>query len=172
MNNKTELSSYSKQKLARAYMSLYDALVAEYAAQNMTLGRSWYCALKRIYEILSQEKTDTPNPALDYLMTFYNTHRENQTKKMMLSPDAGKTISKNDDNKQNIGKTVESEMKKLDQAIKSETHGATTTTAHHKISHSFGQWLDYQPESSITELENDPRGFERLYKKYVTQHNK
>ena len=94
MNNQNniKLDTYSKQKLGRAYMALYDALVAEGQAQNMSLGTSWYNELFKISDIL---KSNQSNVALDYLKLFFMSHRKSEIKKMMTAKERFNTIESN-----------------------------------------------------------------------------
>ena len=169
---KIKLDGYSKQKLSRAYMSLYNALVAEYQAQNMTLGKSWYNALTRMHEILKSQKTDVPNTALDYLMNFYNTHRQTQSKKMMIAKDKDLKIETNPDAVKNATDRVESELKHFQEAVQSVTTAnvlVTLSTPTQKILTTFYDWADNQPNEINIDLDTNPREFERVYRKYIFQ---
>lgn len=177
MNSKKEekpqikLDSYSKQKLGHAYMALYDALVAEFQTQNMTLGKSWYNALNKIHEILKSKKTDTPNVALDYLMNFYNSHRITQQKKMMIAKDKDLTIATDTEKTKAATARVETELKKFDDAVKSVTDGEVLIVLNPvkpMPGKSFYNWAENQPEDVVVDFD-DPRSFERAYRKYVMQ---
>lgn len=167
-----KLDNYSKQKLAHAYMSLYDALVAEYQAQSMTLGKSWYNALKRIHEIVKSKKDEQQNVVLEYLMSFYNSHREAQLKKMMIAKDKDLTIQTNTEKTKAATARVQDEIKKFDDAVKSITDGEVLVVLdavkkQPKIN--FFDWAEKRKKEITIDFDNDPRSFERIYKQYIMQ---
>ncbi len=167
-----KLDGYSKQKLSRAYMSLYDALVAEYQAKNMTLGKSWYNALTRMHEILKSQKTDGPDIALDYLMNFYNSHRQTQTKKMMIAKDKDLKIETSLEAAKIATNKVEIELKHFQEAVHSINATDVLITLRgpaQPATDTFYDWADKQPNEININPDINPRDFERAYRKYIFQ---
>lgn len=165
------LDNKSKQKLALAYMSLYDALVAQYQSQNMTLGKSWYNALSKMHEILKSQKTDKPNQALDYLMNFYNSHRQIQSKKMMTAPNKDLTVPTSDDIARAATTKVDYEIEHLNKIMKSVSEIEVLVVLNkpkQQPANSFYDWVDKQPEEIVVDFD-EPRSLERAYKRYVFQ---
>lgn len=166
----TELDKDTKEKLARAYMSLYDALVAKYQSQHMTLGASWYNALIEIYKILEKQKTTNSNQALNYLMNFYNSHRQTQTKKMMTDAKKDSVIDFKESSARKALDKAETEKQVLQEMVSSFAETEVYINKKNKTSSKgFFDWLDLQPENQGVDLENDPRSFERAYRKFFLQ---
>ena len=169
--NQIRLDNYSKQKLAHAYMSLYDALVAECQSKNMTLGKSWYNALKRIHEIMNSKKSEKQNIVLDYLMDFYNSHRKTQLKKMMIAKDKDLTIQTDIKKAKAATALVETELKKFDAAMESVMDTDVLVVLKQvqpQPTKGFYNWVENQPGETVVDF-NDPHSFERAYKRYILQ---
>lgn len=173
---KSKLDSYAKIKLGHAYMSLYDALVAECQTQNKTLGKSWFDALKRIHEIVKSKKSENQKVVLDYLMDFYNSHRETQLKKMMVAKDKDLTIQTNAEKTRAATERVKAEIKKFDDAVKSVTDKGEVLLVLKPVASittkSFSEWVENQPNEIVVDFDNDPKSLERAYRKYVMQKSK
>lgn len=162
-----KLDGYSKQKLGRAYYALYNALVAEGQAHNMTLGTSWYNALFKISDILKAQKSNQPNVAVDYLMAFYMSHRKGEIEKMMTAKDRNNTIESAPDVVAAASDKVKQETENLRKAIQSVVGGEVLITlAPHDDVLKPG-FIDWVAKRTNTDLHQDPRAFEREYRKYV-----
>ena len=171
MNNQNsiKLDTYSKQKLGRAYMALYDALVAEGQAQNMSLGTSWYNALFKISDIL---KSNQSNVALDYLKLFFMSHLKGEIKKMMTAKERFNTIESNPTIVTAALEKVKQETKNLHDAIQSVIDGEVLLVLKpvaSRTTKSFSEWLDNQPDEIVVDFDNDPKSLEREYRKYIFQ---
>jgi len=162
-----KLDGYSKQKLGRAYYALYNALVAEGQAHNMTLGTSWYNALFKISDILKAQESNQPNVAVDYLMAFYMSHRKGELEKMMTDARRNDTIKSAPDVVAAASDKVKQETENLHKAIQSVVGGEVLITlapCDDVLKPGFIDWVEKQPN---TDLYQDPRAFEREYRKYV-----
>lgn len=168
----TELDNDVKEKLACAYMSLYDALVKKYQSQHLTLGKSWYNALLEIYSILEAQKSGKSNQAISYLMKFYNEHRKTQTKKMMTDDKKDSVMDVAESNGTNASENLQIEIRNFQETLRSVV-GDNVPSIPQKRGNvsfkSFYDWLDLQPENQVVDLENDPRSFERAYRKFFLQ---
>ena len=170
MNNQNniKLDTYSKQKLGRAYMALYDALVAEGQAQNMSLGTSWYNALFKISDIL---KSNQSNVALDYLKLFFMSHRKSEIKKMMTAKERFNTIESNPTIVTAALEKVKQETKNLHDAIQSVIGGEVLIVCKpigKPVGKNFYHWAENQPGDVVVDFD-EPRSFEKAYKKYILQ---
>ena len=170
MNNQNniKLDTYSKQKLGRAYMALYDALVAEGQAQNMSLGTSWYNALFKISDIL---KSNQSNVALDYLKLFFMSHRKSEIKKMMTAKERFNTIESNPTIVTAALEKVKQETKNLHDAIQSVIGGEVLIVCKpigKPVGKNFYHWAENQPGDVVVDFD-EPRSFEKVYKKYILQ---
>ncbi len=162
------LDSYSKIKLGNAYMSLYNALVAEGQAQNMSLGTSWYNALFKISDIL---KSDQSNVALDYLKRFFMSHRNGEIKKMMTAKERFNTIESNPAIVTAASDKVKQETKNLQNAIQSVIGGEVLVVFKpigKPVGKNFYHWVENQPGDVVVDFD-EPRSFEKAYKKYILQ---
>ncbi|MBO4700607.1 MAG: hypothetical protein J5620_02545 [Alphaproteobacteria bacterium] len=163
-----KLDSYSKIKLGNAYMSLYEALVAEGQAQNMSLGTSWYNALFKISDIL---KSDQSNVALDYLKRFFMSHRKGEIKKMMTAKERFNTIESNPAIVTAASDKVKQETQNLQNAIQSVIGGEVLIVCKpidKPVGKNFYNWVENQPEDIVVDF-SKPRSFEKAYKKYILQ---
>ena len=172
----SELDNDVKEKLARAYMSLYDALVKKYQSQHLTLGKSWYKALIEIHSILEAQESGQSNQAINYLMNFYNEHRKTQTKKMMTDAQKDSVIDVSESNGTDVTENLSMEIKHFQETLHSvagdNLHSVLINSMpiNSKISgKGFYEWLNMQPENQSVDLENDPRSFERAYRKFIFQ---
>ena len=166
----SELDNDVKEKLARAYMSLYDALVKKYQSQHLTLGKSWYNALLEIYSILEAQKSGKSNQAISYLMKFYNEHRKTQTKKMMTDDKKDSVIDVAGSNGTNASENLQIEIRNFQETLRSVV-GDSIQLPHRTAGFpkGFYEWLGMQPENQSVDLENDPRSLERAYRKFIFQ---
>ncbi len=166
-----KLDGYSRRKLGSAYMSLYDALVAECQAQHMTLGKSWYNALQKISDIIESKKNGTQSYVSDYLMKFFMSHRDEQIKKMMEDKAKDSTIVTSKENTIAAAARVRDEIKKFDDVIKSVSNGEVLTVLQpvdKSENKGFYNWVEQQPEGIVVDFD-DPHSFERAYRRYIMQ---
>ena len=170
-----KLSVFDKQKLATAYMHLYDALVLQYRSKNMSCGESWYNALCEIKEILVKHNAADIKPAMDYLMEFHKTHNKTQSKKIMISPHKGEYIESIDNAP--VSADVKSALAEFEQTITNVTHPNVLVTIEHPMNpapyaNSFYGWASTLPDDQIKLLENDPNEFARQYRKFILHKHK
>ena len=161
-----KLDGYSQQKLGHAFMSLYNALVAECQAHDKTLGTAWYEALEKIHAIVESKKSETQS--YDYLMKFYMSHRQEYIKKMMTDKNKDSTIQHNAEQIKAAADRVQEERKKFDDAIKSVNDGEVLIVlkpVEKQPVKSFFEWASGRK----FDLDIDPRSLERAYKKYILQ---
>lgn len=166
-----KLDGYSQQKLGHAFMSLYNALVAECQARNMTLGTAWYEALDKIYDIVESKKSNIQS--YNYLKKFYMSHRQEYIKKMMTDKNKDSTIQSDEEQTKVAKERVQSEIKKFDEAVKSVNDGEVLIVLKpvaQQTTKSFFDWAENQPSLDDFDLDKDPRSLERAYKKYTLQH--
>ena len=165
MPSKT-LNSYAKQKLTKAYMNLYDTLVSAYQSKHMTLGRSWYNAMDAIDKILDAQSKTNSGVAMDFVLRLHKSHQNTEPKKMMES------TRKDDITDIQNTPQIENAIIKLNEALSScEDVGVLCTVvrpgAQTAGTKTFDNWLDNMPEKDIQDLENDPRAFAKIYRKYI-----
>jgi len=164
-----KLDGYSQQKLGHAFMSLYEALVAECQTQNMTLGAAWDKALRKIYSIVESKKSETQS--YNYLMKFYMSHRQEYLKKMMTDKNRDLIIQTDAEKTRAAAARVADEIKKFDSAVKSVTDDEVLVTlkpTEKQSAKGFYNWVEKQPDEIVVDFD-DPHSFERAYKRYIMQ---
>lgn len=162
------LDSYSKQRLTKAYMNLYNTLVSAYQSKHMTWGRSWYNAMNAIDKILAVTSQKNSGIAMDFVLDLHKSHQSTEPRKMMESPRKDDVVDI-----QNTPQ-IESAIVKLKQVLRScESIEVLCTLPNpsSKISgpKTFDNWLDNLPDKDLQVLENDPVAFEKFYRKYIYQ---
>ena len=105
--------------------------------------------------------------AVDYLMAFYMSHRKGEIEKMMTAKDRNNTIESAPDVVAAASDKVKQETENLHKAIQSVVGGEVLITLAPRndvLKPGFIDWVEKQPN---TDLYQDPRAFEREYRKYV-----
>ena len=172
-----KLSKDTKHKLATAYYSLYENIVAIALENGKTFGQSWYEAIQHMEHILNaQKETFNDTPAMKYVDALFKSHKSEVQKKAMLSINKDKTTT-NQNNKNLLvsPKTTET-IQSLNKLV--DLLGANNTNVNKNVltqviiptqDNNFQKWIENNPAALASINENDPSSFAKLYRMYILE---